>query len=303
MALWQHSDLLALREVRRRYPHVISDSEWASIMAACGWLLGDADEIVTNAVWEEFDRDWTDPAWLAQEYAAYASGIRTMLVVEAMQRWQFPAHPVLLDYGAHTGGTGIFLLNLFGQGRLHSLEVKPHLAPAIRATAEQHCVRPEAVNVLTGDHRVLPTIPTYDLIYCGECLEHIADYPRQLDAFAAASHPGAVWVFTVPSGPWEMPSDRHFHVAHWEPADILSVFGTQDHLHVSTLQSYAPESIVTGWHVFSFRFNGSPFGRINFVDKLARWGFIEATPEPVFCLSCGCPLDNGADHARCRGGA
>ncbi len=80
----------------------------------------------------------------------------------------------------------------------------------------------------------------YDGLWCGEFIEHVNDPATLVDACEAVLEPGALAVFTCPSGPMRECATRHDthisgHVQHFASDDLVSVFGRKQGLDVRLL--------------------------------------------------------------------
>ena len=71
-----------------------------------------------------------------------------------------------------------------------------------------------------------------DVIIAGEIMEHVVDYKTFLEELQSHANPGALILFSTPTGPWSSLSMRErgesfgqdYHVHHYEYLDLLTIF-------------------------------------------------------------------------------
>lgn len=115
----------------------------------------------------------------------------------------------------------------------------------------------------------LATAParTFDGVFCGEFLEHVAEAHGLLAAIDGVAAPGAQIVLTVPFGPlgelvprW-MPLHRG-HVHHFQPADLRALFGHRDGFKATVMPGgLTPTGAMTGNWLIRYQQDGQPPGQ------------------------------------------
>lgn len=164
-----------------------------------------------------------------------------------------PVGPVkLLDYGCHDGELDFLLLNQTwgGELELHGVDLN---AKGIE-WAER--LRPEMVttnaNTARFEHIGFDWLTAeapgahYDLVICGEVLEHQPDPGAFLSALWRVLAPGGKLILTVPFGPWELGNATQpaMHLWEFDLHDLRDLMGHLYDFEVTTWRT--GENEITG---------------------------------------------------------
>jgi len=134
------------------------------------------------------------------------------------------------------------------------------------------------VNSNLSDLRVtLSESPTFDGLFVGEFIEHIADTARLVDELETVLAPGSPVVYTCPSGAFDELRERgashkltHVHRFHHD--DIKAVFGKKRELRADYLSvGWSPRGHPIGNWMIQYRFEpGRPAAERPLWDRIAR---------------------------------
>lgn len=149
----------------------------------------------------------------------------------------FEACTHVLDVACGNGAFALLLAQTYPALRVTGIDYAEGNIASARKTAERlgladrvtfRCA--PAWDLPTQTPQALPTPGGYDGLFCGEFLEHVAACDRLVDHLETALAPGAIVVYTVPSGPFGelLPRGtpyRRGHVHHFRHDDLQAVFG------------------------------------------------------------------------------
>lgn len=187
---------------------------------------------------------------------------------------QRTAGPIrILDYGcAHGEGSLTYQALLVKSGRAVEIvgaDVDARSVARGRGFAELFSVDRERICFLevprvadlrerlidaTGETR------PFDVLVCGEVLEHVVDPSAYVDELHRCLAPGALVVVTMPWGPWEAETGLpHQHLREWTREDLIDVFAEMDELQVTCVhQGNSVSAEPVGYSIVSYFVPGVP---------------------------------------------
>lgn len=140
---------------------------------------------------------------------------------------------------------------------------------------------------------------TYDGLWVGEFIEHVADCTGFVDAVERVCVLGAKVVYTCPAGPLSellprnVPYQRS-HVHHFTHADVLAVWGEKQHINFQylTAETSPVGSIIGGW-LISYRTSDAKAGDRPHAERILK-------TRPRLTLTVGILAHNSEyDLGRC----
>lgn len=263
--LWNCSDLRTLAVVAERWPAFCP--EWDAILAAHAPVATRAALLAHPPTPPD---QYLGDDGIRREWAAYTMGLRWRIAKWLALGFIQPGR--CLDLGAHTGANAVDMANQWPLAQVYAREPQPAIAALIPETVRLFAQHPERIVVECGDALDPPLPSDLHFVWAGEVLEHQWEWRPFCDAMHTACAPGAFVAYSTPLGPWE-PRDRAYgmHVAHWEPEDVLAVFG-----HLPGFGLYLdrlPQQL--GNCIFWYLWPGGPVALPAYPieQKLRRWGF------------------------------
>lgn len=157
----------------------------------------------------------------------------TLVARTLMQRGITPAR--ILDFAAGNGTFALRMAALWPEATYVAVDYSEDLCKMMK---ESFAELPNAGNfqVVCGSFEDVPEPGSYDLVFCGEFLEHSETPWKTIEALEALAAPGAWMVYTTPSGPfWEymqaLSLNPKLHVRshrfHFESRDWFEMVGSR----------------------------------------------------------------------------
>jgi 2-polyprenyl-3-methyl-5-hydroxy-6-metoxy-1,4-benzoquinol methylase/glycosyltransferase involved in cell wall biosynthesis len=180
----------------------------------------------------------------------------------------------ILDFACGNGALAVHLAKGFPNARIAGYDFSPELVRIANQFAKDNQVD-NRVRIVEGSFSDIKGI--FDVIVCGEFLEHCPDYKEVIETLESHLAPDGVMVFTMPYGPFAellergKPKATHRgHVLHWEWGDIQAVFGKKKRYNPRALQTGQTKrgNQVGSWIVVYRKSTDAETGEIDFQKKI-----------------------------------
>jgi len=180
----------------------------------------------------------------------------------------------VLDYACHMGASTILASNRNPNAKVTGFDISHTAIAKAKTRAEKTATSKNNLNFIDNKDEI--TEKKYDLLFCGEMLEHVIDPEATIVELESYVRPGGTVLFTVPKGAWEYikHEDNHkrdviYHVHGYEYWDLIDMFGKKPDFKVETVRCFSgvyDESL--GNFLISYTADHKPIGRRDLKRKL-----------------------------------
>lgn len=190
-------------------------------------------------------------------------------VLASMDNMKNPKH--ILDYGCAVGNEAIQFVNRFGC-KVTSVNISEDEMEVGRQLAEKHCKHPENITWIKANTPD-DIKGTFDTIFAGEIIEHVAEPQKLIDQLEAKCQDGGQMFFTVPFGPWGdtySTLEQRGHLWSFDMHDLKVLFKDKKNF----LAGLVPGSVneknreTLGWYFATYTKTNKPTGIIDLERKI-----------------------------------
>lgn len=180
----------------------------------------------------------------------------------------------VLDYGCHMGASTILTSNRCPGVEVTGFDIsgtalaKAELRRQAKAKYPDKVIfthRPESIR---GEQ--------FDLLFCGEMLEHVLEPEKMIDELEQYVRPGGIMTLTVPRGAWEYlkhvenhEKGKIYHVHNFEYWDLIDMLGAKTKFKVETVKCFnGAYDEAMGNYLITYTVDGAPTGKRDLARKL-----------------------------------
>lgn len=161
----------------------------------------------------------------------------------------------LLDFGGSIGNEAILFANNFGCN-VTTIDINPDIQTIGKGLAAQTCQNPGNIKWITSSSPS-DADGSYDVIFCGEVLEHITDPYKLINDLEKKCYKYGKMVFTVPFGPWGdngLKNHIRQHLWNFSRQDLKDIFSQKKNISIKLVAGGQNEfnKENQGWYVISY---------------------------------------------------
>lgn len=217
----------------------------------------------------EYARYAANPRWeiKAKRFEEIIVAIATEIGIEKSQ-----SELDILDFACGNGSLSVLMAKNLKQSQITAVDFSPELI----AMGNEFSLEQELDDRIKFVEGSLPALSDdqFDVIVCGEFLEHCDDYVKTITDLESHLKPEGLMLFTMPYGPMsesrikgQEKSKHRGHIVHWEWSDIQSVFANKRDFQCRSMPlSTTPRGNQQGHWIITYRGRGQT-GRIDWYKK------------------------------------